>query len=162
MRLLRRHATLLIAAGIALAGCASPPIETDVEADARRPDQVATAPDSASGPVLWGGVIVDTRNRDTDTELEVLAYPLDRRQRPQTGRPAEGRFVVVADGYLESVDYAPGRLVTVLGALDGVVEGQVGEARRVYPNVRSESLHLWRPGEPNAAPRFSFGIGLDL
>ena len=152
----------LLAAALLLGACASPPIETDVVADARRPDAVAAAPGSATGQVLWGGVIVETRNVGEDSEIEVLAYPLDRRQRPMTGRPSEGRFLVVADGYVESVDYAPGRLLTVLGALDGVVEGRIGETRRDFPRVRSGTLHLWRPGEPGAAPRFSVGIGLGL
>lgn len=158
-----RTVAVLAVVACALAACASPPIETDVVADERSPASVAAEPDAASGEVLWGGVIVDTRNNDADTELEILAYPLDRRQRPMTGRPPEGRFIAVADGYLESVDYAPGRLVTVLGSLEGVVEGQIGEARRVYPNVRSRSLHLWRPGAPDdAGPRFSLGIGFEL
>jgi len=158
-----RFVVPLVAASIAVLGaCAAPPIETDVAADARRPDQVAAAPDTAAGDVLWGGRIVDARNGDAVTEIEVLAYPLDRRQRPMTGRTPEGRFLLRADGYLETVDYAPDRLVTVLGRLDGTVEGRIGEVVRLLPLVRPGSLHLWRPGDPDTGPRFTFGLGLGL
>jgi len=152
----------LLASGLLLGACASPPIETEVAADARRPDAVAAEPETASGDVLWGGVVIDARNTDTESRLEILAYPLDRRQRPQTGRAPEGRFLILAEGYLEPVDYAAGRLVTVLGALDGVREARVDEARLLYPAVRSSALHLWRPGDGNSAPRFTFGLGLGL
>ena len=146
-----------------LGACASAPIDTELAPEARRADAVATAPGTATGQVLWGGAIVAARNVGTGTELEVLSYPLDRSQRPMTGKASEGRFLIVADGYLETVDYAPGRSVTVLGTLDGVREMPVDEARIPYPVVRSSELHLWRPDDgARVLPRFSIGIGLGL
>ena len=113
--------------------------------------------------VLWGGVLLGASNLDDSTQLEVLAYPLDRRQRPMTGRDSAGRFLILADGYLETLDYADGRLVTVLGAREGVREGRVGDAPVVWPVVRSEQLHLWRDGAAaNERPRFTFGLGVSL
>lgn len=160
-----------------LGGCASPPIETEVGAgvpstggpvgaiadDGSRAGGFEDEAADAGGRVLWGGTIVGARNLDDGTELEVLAYPLDRRQRPMTGRPAAGRFLILSDDYLETLDYAAGRLVTVLGARAGMREGRVGEAPYDYPVVRAESLHLWRPDAPQpSGPRFGIGIGVTL
>ena len=175
-----RWTTAALILGTCLGGCASPPIETEFETSPRTPTEVSAAGgletggerrDGAPGEaaadgvetVLWGGVLLESTVLEGTTQLEVLAHPLDRRQRPQTGRASEGRFLIVAEGYLETVDYAPGRLVTVLGTLEEVREGTIGEAAVRFPVVRAEQLHLW---SPNAArgerPGFTFGIGVSL
>lgn len=161
-------AALLLAA--LLGGCASPPIETDVSAgvpSSGGPLDAATEPAATDGAkegerVLWGGTIVGARNLGEGTELEVLAYPLDRRQRPMRGRAAAGRFLVLSDDYLETLDYAEGRLLTVLGTREGMREGRVGEARYEYPVVRAETLHLWRPEGQRQGVQPSFGIGIGV
>ena len=153
----------VLAVATTLGACASGPIESDALPElSPAPSEVVLSPETASGTVLWGGTVIGARNLEDTTQLEVLAYPLDRRQRPRTGRDSDGRFLIVAEGYLETLDYAEGRLITVLGALDGVREGRVGEATRVYPAVRSEELHLWRGGDEPERPRFTFGIGVNL
>lgn len=148
-------------AGLVLVGCASTPIQVDDETvlESVRPVDISEDSSLARGQVLWGGVIIGSENLDGETQLEVLGYPLDRTQRPQTAREPEGRFLVATEGYLETLDYAEGRAVTVLGELSGVAEGQVGGARRSWPRVRATEIHLWRPGDDGARPRFSFGIG---
>lgn len=165
-----------------LGGCASPPIETDLQLPVRTPAEVSAGAiggggvsgddtDEASAgvdgagaeSVLWGGVLLGTSVLGDTTQLEVLAHPLDRRQRPMTGRASEGRFLIVVDGYLETIDYAPGRLVTVLGTLGEVREGMVGEATVRYPVVHSDELHLWSGNAgSDERPRFTFGIGVNL
>ena len=165
-----------------LGGCASPPIETDLEPSARTPAEVSAGAidgagvssedtgeasdgvgDAGAETVLWGGVLLEASVLDDSSQLEVLAHPLDRRQRPMTARASEGRFLIVVDGYLETIDYAPGRLVTVLGTLGEVREGTVGEATVRYPVVRSDELHLWSGNAgSDERPRFTFGIGVNL
>jgi len=176
---------LLVLAG--LVGCASPPIgveeqvldertpaevarqvqeanvEANVEADSvDAPGVSSPATSATTGTVLWGGVLVGSTNLDAETLFEVLAYPLDRRQRPMIGRPPEGRFRVLVDGYVETLDYAEGRQITILGALEGVVDGKVAEATRRFPVVRARQLHLWRPGQDDDRPRFTFGLGIGI
>jgi len=137
-----------------LAACANKPLD--------QPADVVAAPDSAAGTVIWGGVILSSANLDDATQFEVLAYPLDRRQRPMTGREAQGRFLVLTPGYVETVDYAVGRQLTVLGSLQGVTEGTVGEARYDFPTLDASKLHLWHGDGSREEPRFTFGIGVNL
>ena len=158
-----RAAPLAVLLAALLGACASPPIETDLPPSTPAPSEVAADPDGTSGAVLWGGELLGSSNLDGATQFEVLAYPLDRRQRPMTGRPSQGRFLIIVDGYLETLDYADGRLVTVLGALDGTRDGTIGEARLVYPVVRSEELHLWRDAaDGGGRPNIGFGIGVSI
>ena len=153
----------VLAVATTLGACASGPIESDALPElSPAPSEVVLSPETASGTVLWGGTVIGARNLEDTTQLEVLAYPLDRRQRPRTGRDSDGRFLIVAEGYLETLDYADGRAVTVLGELDGVREGRIGEVEVAYPVVRAETLHLWGEGQDAGRPRFTFGIGVNI
>lgn len=155
-------AFLLVLLG--LVACATGPrypttgIATDLQ-----PVDVAARPGAytATG-VIWGGLIVATRNLDRHTEIEVLGYPLDSRQRPLIQRTPQGRFLVRQAGYLEPVNHAPGRLITVTGTLGENVRGAVGEAPYTYPLVQARALHLW-PADTqpeNGRTRFNIGVGV--
>ena len=86
----------LIAAALAafLVACAAP---APFVADGARldlPAYVAADDDVGDIDVIWGGMIVGMRDHDEGSEIEVLAHPLDRRQRPITQAPTQGRFVI--------------------------------------------------------------------
>ncbi len=152
-------------AGVVLAlvaACASGPRYDTAQVDSSlTPAKAATSDEFVGRRVLWGGVIVAVRNLAETTEMELLAYPLNDDQRPQTDQPAAGRFLVRHPGYLEAVDYAPGRRLTVLGTLQKRVAGKVDEAPYTYPVLTSEQLYLWPrdSGQPSE-PQFHFGIGV--
>ena len=112
--------------------------------------------------VLWGGVILATKNLKTDTQIEVLAYPLDSRHVPLKEQNPSGRFIILQAGYLESANYAQGRLVTVTGKLGSIMTGNVGETMYNYPVVIPKQLHLWPTDINQSKTRFHFGIGIGL
>jgi len=135
-----------------LSACASGPINTEETFSSVSFEEALAAEESASGAVLWGGVILSTTNLEDSTMVEVLAYPLDRRQRPIKTRETKGRFLIINDGFLEPTDCA----------LDGITTGSIAAAEYEYPTVNAEELYLWRPGDNYYAPRFSIGIGFEL
>ena len=145
------------------AGCAT---RVDIRgADtALTPRQAATDPAAAvQRTVAWGGAIVAIRNLREQTEIEILAYPLDYQNQPNLAAPPTGRFIGVHPGYLESVDYAPGRLITVVGTIAGTRDGEVGEARYVYPLVAIARLYLWSRSAAGAdQPHVHIGIGVGI
>lgn len=154
---------------ILLVACASGPIETDEAMSNLSVEQVRgelTEKESldalGSESVLWGGVILNTQNLTDITQIEIMAYPLDRRQRPMLGREPEGRFLANYDGFLEPVDYAEGRSVSVLGQITGITGGTVGEAEYQYPTISTSQIHLWSADELANKPRVSFGIGVNI
>ena len=93
--------------------------------------------------------------------MELLSYPLDNAQRPDISRGEQGRFLVRHSNYLEGVDYAPGRHLTVKGKIEKVWVGKVGDAPYTFPVVQSEEVYLW-PLEYRtpSTPQFHFGIGV--
>ena len=71
---------------LALAGCAPAPIYKPTANNAAvPPSQVAREPERyGTSDVIWGGRIVQVRNFADHSEIEILAYPLDGSQRPQS------------------------------------------------------------------------------
>ncbi len=155
--------TLLTAALLlVLQACATAVFEPQSNQLSLTPDEVRADPDSAEGLVIWGGVIVSATNLADRTQLEVLAYPLDGQQRPLTRRKSLGRFLLQSPDYLETEDYTPGRAVTAIGNLQGLVKGEVGQATYHFPTLTISDVHLWRIDNSLVAPRFIFGIGVNV
>ncbi len=124
------------------------------------PQQViAEAPQHVGKEVLWGGMIIHANNLAEGARLEILAYPLDSSQTPRLNQPPLGRFLLQHDGYLETLDYAPGRRLSVHGSIERIEDGMVDQSPYRFPVVSARKLHLWPRGEP-AQPRINFGIGV--
>ena len=157
-----RTITLLIAA-LMLGGCAT---RFDIGAAEHRITPLQAANNIAlvqNKTVAWGGVIVAAKNLASQTQLEVLGYPLDENGRPQPEAKAGGRFLALHSGYLELANYAEGRLVTMTGTASETRAGRVGEARYVYPLLIIKSLFLWpTPEEEAGKPQFHFGVGVGI
>ena len=146
-----------------LGGCATPYDIGSADPRVTPTEAARNVPGMLNHSVAWGGLILAAENLPDKTELEVIAYPLDSENAPDTEAPPTGRFIVVQSGYLETADYAPGRLLTVVGTVTGTRAGTVDEARYVYPVVVASKLHLWpRPYRDYREPRVRFGVGVGI
>lgn len=146
-----------------LAACAAQAPFRDVSAGREPlPARVAAAPEAHRGvDVLWGGSVVDVRNYENHSEIEVLAYPLDRSQRPVREGGDQGRFVALLPGYIEAADYPPGLPVTLVGRVTGSRSGRIGEHAYVWPEVSVRDLHRWSE-DGRGRTRFHFGVGVGI
>ena len=154
---------LLAAAVLSLAACTPAPLYKPAANVVHvPPSAVAQAPERfRHANVIWGGRIIKVTNLDDRTKIELLAYPLDRGQRPQTDEGAHGRFIAVVPGYLEPLTYPPGRLMTVIGSIKGVHSGTVGKADYAFPLVKADDYHLWTAEELRSPwSNIHFGIGI--
>jgi len=125
------------------------------------PSQVRAELASHQGKiVLWGGTILDGKNLKDQTRLEILAYPLDEDGWPDRDQKPLGRFLAIHQGYLETADYGPGRLVSVVGTISGVEKGKVGETRYTYPIIQVKQQHLWPKSGRKSDTRVHFGVGV--
>lgn len=130
---------------------------------AATPADVARQPESYhDAEVLWGGKILDVRNLETTTEVQIVAYPMDAAQRPDPRAQTEGRFIVVLPGYVEALDFPAGRFVTARGRAAGTHVGRVDDHEYVFPRVGDAVVHLWPVNFPYERGRVSFGVGLGV
>ena len=152
--------TMALLVGLLLAGCATSPFSDAGYVPALGPADALRGDVAPGQRMLWGGRIVGIVNTAEATELEVLALPLDRADRPRASAEGGVRFVVRQPGFLEPVNFAPGRLVTVLSRFDGIVERPVGEFLVDQPVLDARRIELW-PLYDNR-PRTSIGVGVGI
>ncbi|MFP4648754.1 MAG: Slp family lipoprotein [Halorhodospira sp.] len=130
-----------------LIGCAGSVPEAVRSAPEGAPslERVRAAPQAHEGEtVRWGGEVAEVRNEAEATWLEIVQRPLGRHGEPRRREDrSEGRFLARVDGFLEPTTYAPGRRVTVMGQIDGTVDGTIGEYDYRYPVVAVAERHLW-------------------
>ena len=158
-----RILTAALATLASLTACTTPPIQSEIPARVDlTPYQVAEDKAFPAEDVLWGGMVVDVRNSADFSEMEVLAYPLDRSQRPRLQAPTQGRFIARMPGYVERYDYPQGRFVTLRGKVVARREGMIDERLYVYPIVEAGQVHLWPLGFQDAGPHFSIGVGVGV
>jgi outer membrane lipoprotein len=150
---------------VLVSGCAAnPPFSADKLMMVDRsitPHQVTQNNIAPKSAVLWGGVIVDSRNMNDYTELTVLGYPLDSSQRPEIAKTPIGRFLVRWPEYLEPLIYSAKREFTVVGTVEEIKEGRVGDSAYLYPVVKADRIYLWPPRSAGAS-RFSIGVGVGI
>lgn len=142
-----------------LSACASTPMGNNTE-QKLTPKQVITQIEKyQSETIHWGGTIVNTSNKKTTTEIEIIAYHLKDNGRPDLGSPPLGRFIAIQEGYLEVADYAADKQVSLTGTIIDIRKGKVGEADYTFPTVSTREIKLLS-AETKLKPRFNFGFGL--
>lgn len=151
----------LLAGCATLLGCVTPTFNPEGARTGLAPWQ-AVEQSADEVDVIWGGVIVQVHHFDDFSEIEVLAYPLDRGQRPLPRAPSQGRFRIRMPGYVESVDFAEGLFLTARGRLVGRREGTIGKTRYVYPIITDALIRRWPPGFQFDRSHWSVGVGVIL
>jgi outer membrane lipoprotein len=136
---------LLCLLAVSLAACSPLSKEIRREAASSPPfAEIQKDPDKYRGTVvIWGGLIIDTANRETSVVLKVMQTALDFEQRPTDLDRSEGRFIVIVDRFLDPVIFKKGREITVGGEITGKEIHPIGGVQYVYPVVRARELKLW-------------------
>jgi outer membrane lipoprotein len=108
-------------------------------------NQASQDPNQYKGKwVVWGGEIIETVNqKDGTTQIEVFQKPLDRMGEPYEIIASEGRFLVIADKYLDSYLFRRGKKITVAGEILGEKVKPIGEMDYRYPLLSGKQIYLW-------------------
>jgi len=144
-----------------LAGCTAPEQRPSGGDRGLSPQTVVADPQRFRGHLVqWGGQIVSSHNFRDHSELEILAYPLRANGRPDQAKGSLGRFYALRSGYVETAEFAPGELVTVVGPVSGVRVVHSGSQSHPYPELEIQRAYLWKAPEPYSKPSVHFGIGV--
>lgn len=121
---------------------------------------LASDPDAYKGKiVILGGVIANTTAKTGQTELEIIQKPLDSANKPETTDRSDGRFLVVADSFLDPMIYKKDRKITVAGEVVGSEVRKVNELDYRYPVIKSQELKLWPENNKGVPVYFGIGVG---
>ena len=110
------------------------------------PARVREDPEKYLGKwVLWGGEVIEAfTQRDGTTLLEIFHRPLGWRGEPKETDTSEGRFLALAEKYLDPYLFRRGRKVTVAGEIQGERTKPLGEMEYRYPLLLAHEIHLWQ------------------
>jgi outer membrane lipoprotein len=162
MRSILRSAALLsvFAAVPTLTGCATTPALDPVGVATRVAPWQAVEQSLDDIDVIWGGAIMKVHHFENESEIEVLAFPLDRAQRPLPRAPSQGRFRIRLPGYVESADFPEGLFLSARGRVIGTRAGHIGDANYVYPIIADAQIRRWPPGYQFDGSHWSVGVGV--
>jgi outer membrane lipoprotein len=100
-------------------------------------------PDAYVGrTVLLGGFIVKPTHTNEGTVIEVVQNPLDYRGRPVNRDRSYGRFMILAEDFIDTSIFSPGRIVSMAGEVLGTKTQPLGEMDYPYLLVRSRELRI--------------------
>jgi outer membrane lipoprotein len=157
---------LIVAALTCVAGCARPISRPSLNLA----DPSVSFADLRQNPesyrdrfLLLGGAIAAVRGlTGGGSDLEMVQFPTDRVGRITATNTSDGRFIARDVIFRDPAIYRAGRLMTLVGKVEGVQKGHLGDVDYSYPVLTVIELHLWPEDErPGASPvRFGIGIGV--
>lgn len=107
-------------------------------------NQVRNQPDIyQSQKVRWGGIILETENKQNASWIKIVALPLDEDGEPRDSDQSPGRFIAIVDEFLEPQLYNSDRKITVTGHVVRFETLKVGEFSYNYPVIQVENYYLW-------------------
>jgi outer membrane lipoprotein len=140
------HSVLLPLLFFLLPGCVYV-ISKDVRRQVSRDlslKEVIKNPDVYTGRiVLWGGVIIESKNLKQGTQVVILQKDLNSWGRPKESDESQGRFIVFQPGYLDTAIYRKDRKITVAGEVIGKKVLPIDEIEYTYPLLSPREIHLW-------------------
>lgn len=159
-----RRALILGLVCLTLGACATPVFKDLGNVVAVEPSDVQQSPDRfATSEVIWGGRILGVENRERNTEVEVIGYPLDRDQQPLPEAPTVGRFILILPGFVEPLDYPVGRHLSVRGVVSGTRLGVVDKHDYLFPLLQAQEVTVWPWGFMfDKKQRVQIGIGVRI
>ncbi len=102
--------------------------------------------------VILGGVIAQTTPKPGQTEVEIVQRPLDYFLEPQTTDTSLGRFLVVADRFLDPLIFRKDRKITVAGEVRGSELRPLADMQYRYPVIAGQEVKLWPLPRPDSWP----------
>jgi outer membrane lipoprotein len=155
-----RRIFIILAIAILLSGCAHAISQelreqTDKELTA---EMLFKDPVAYKGQtVILGGIIINTRNTDKGSFVEVLQTPLDSRGRPEDTDFSYGRFIFFNKEYIDAAIFSKGKAVTVGGKIAGKTIRPLGDINYTYPLIHAQEVHLFGP-KRSLPVYFSIGV----
>lgn len=107
-------------------------------------EEIFRDPEHYKGEVIIvSGDIIETEVTKEGSLLKAIQHPAGFRGRPKDVDKTEGRFLAIADFYLDPYVYSRGREVTIGGEVEGTRSLPLGEMQYDYPTIRIKEIYLW-------------------
>lgn len=102
--------------------------------------------------VIWGGIIISSKNLADKTVIEVLQTPLDRSDRVTDKELSQGRFLAESASYLDTFLYKEGKEIIIAGIIKGISSQKIGERDYAYPVLEPLQMRVFEPQRYGPSP----------
>ena len=140
-------APILALVFLALVGGCANPFPQDLLAKVEKNvtyQEFQDAPEQFDGKLMmFGGVIIETKNAEDGAWIIVLEKPLDKEGRPDWAAESGGQFLIITKAYLDLGAFRRGRSITVIGESKGSKSLPLLGSDYWYPLLEAQQLHLW-------------------
>ncbi len=139
-----RNNLLLIMLSLSLTACSTLP-ESIKKAPEKQLSLIEATGEAQKGTdIRWGGEVVLVENKENQSLLEIVAYPLNHYGKPKTSELSQGRFVARTTEFYDPQVYKKGTLITVSGKVAGSEKRKVDERSILMPVIDMAASHKWR------------------
>ncbi len=108
------------------------------------PAMVRKMPDTyLDSKVIWGGIIVSTKDVGVSTVIEVIEAPLNQRGRIQGTPQPQNRFLIDVADYLDPFEYKMGMEIVAVGKIKGIRVKILEKMDYPYPVMEALELHTF-------------------
>lgn len=128
---------------VLVTGCASPLPKGQVS-DISIPELQSGSAEPGRA-VRWGGSIVSVQNKPDITIVEIVSRPLWKTGRPTRSDHSDGRFVAEIPGFVDPELLLDGSEISLVGTVQEVRPGLIGEATYQFPVMAVFQYKLWKP-----------------
>lgn len=154
----RTAIALSLALSLPLAACVRMPTALTGEYSAIIPTQAAER-DAKGEVVRWGGTLAQVESLPDRTCFQIVGRELNSRGKPRYEDQTSGRFLACRKGFYDPQVFAEGRLVTVVGRIDGAENRSIGEYQYLHPRVAADVVYLW-PEEDDGYSNVHYSVGI--
>ena len=152
--------TSLLSLLVIASGCS--PISRNLQQKAEQAptfEQISADPLRYAGEiVIWGGYILENRAGQDQSRLTVLQTPLGFYEAPKSRETSKGRFIALADRYLDPEVYSKDLQLTIGGEVADFTLSLDGESDGSYPVLQVREIHVWNdPYEDKYYRRYPHG-----
>lgn len=104
-------------------------------------EELRRNPDPYKGKlVILGGEIIEVRNLENRTQIEILHKPLDPNDHPISRGLSLGRFLVQESGALDPRIFHGGTFVTLIGEVKGRITVVINGTENTYPLLQNRYI----------------------
>lgn len=136
---------LMIMVTIWLTACSSvsPRIQSAPAGDLQLKQAATNVGEFKGQTVRWGGKVIEVKNFETYSVIQLVQFPLNRYGRPVEDGASQGRFFSRSADFLDPEIYQLGAMVTVVGQITEDETIKVDQKTLVLPVVGIEETKVW-------------------
>lgn len=119
-------------------------LATQVDSNVRFVDLQAAPANYLGRIVMFGGVVIGSKQRNNETEIEMLELPMGANGPLTEDRlRSKGRFLVVRNELVDPATIPTGTPISIVGAVKGVITKPLDESDYTYPVLEAKHIVNW-------------------